>query len=401
MKFIFYGKFINSCYKDIYIDHSFYKKNPSEPSISSDLSGLFFGCKSTSLASNNASSVSYGRVMYLWGGVEDFGMEDNVLNGSTTTSTSINLSLVYAYQMLGGKWQFRNNTFTKGSIGIYMYGISQTILIDGAEITGNTFSNVRRGLDLTYFNDLLVTDNTIQSDGDMGIYVLYGDGAMVIRGNRITVGSGYGIYLYLCDGGVAPVGTAGLVANNTISHYANSSRGIYLNASTRQNIYYNSVNSLTGTNSRSFEMTGGNNLNIVNNIFANPAGGYAYVVSTPSAITSSDYNDYYSTGVNLAYWGTSNIVDLSALQAANSKDVNSLSINPQFASQTNLHVKSAILDSAATPLAGVIDDMDKELRDASFPDIGADEYVYGFNYAPVITSLPDTVLYLIPFINTR
>ena len=34
---------------------------------------------------------------------------------------------------------------------------------------------------------------------------------------------------------------------------------------------------------------------------------------------------------------------------------------------------------------------DKEPRDASFPDIGADEYVYGFNYAPVITSFPDTV----------
>jgi hypothetical protein len=221
---------------------------------------------------------------------------------------------------------------------------------------------------------------------------LYGDGAMVIRGNRITVGSGYGIYIYRCDGGFAPLGTAGLVANNTISHYWNSSRGIYLNASTYQNIYYNSVNSLTGTDSRSFEMTGGGNINVVNNIFANPADGYAYVVHTPAGIGTSDYNDYYSTGTYLAYWGTNNIADLSALQIANSKDVNSLSINPQFASQTNLHVKSADLDSAATPLlAWVTDDMDKEPRDTSFPDIGADEYVYGFNYAPVITSLPDTV----------
>jgi hypothetical protein len=35
--------------------------------------------------------------------------------------------------------------------------------------------------------------------------------------------------------------------------------------------------------------------------------------------------------------------------------------------------------------------MDKEPRDALYPDIGADEYIYGLNYAPVITSLPDTV----------
>jgi hypothetical protein len=151
------------------------------------------------------------------------------------------------------------------------------------------------------------------------------------------------------------------------------------------------VNSLTGTDSRSFEMTGGSNINVVNNIFANPAGGYAYVVYTPAAIGTSDYNDYYSTGVNLAWWSNSNIEDLSALQTANSKDANSLSINPQFASQTNLHVKSAILDSAAMPLSEVTDDMDKEMRDVSFPDIGADEYIYGLNHAPVITSIPDTM----------
>jgi hypothetical protein len=151
------------------------------------------------------------------------------------------------------------------------------------------------------------------------------------------------------------------------------------------------VNSLGGTDSRSFEMTGGSNINVVNNIFSNPAGGFAYVVYTPDGISISDYNDYYSTVTNLAYWSSNNIVDLSALQSANSKDVNSLSVNPQFASQTNLHVKSAILDSAATPLAGVTDDMDNETRDASFPDIGADEYIYGLNHAPVITSFPDTV----------
>jgi len=114
-------------------------------------------------------------------------------------------------------------------------------------------------------------------------------------------------------------------------------------------------------------------------------------VITPGGIGTTDYNDYYSTGSNLAYWGTSNIADLSALQTANSKDAHSFSINPLYASQTNLHVKSAILDSAAIPLAEVTDDMDKEPRDVSFPDIGADEYIYGYNYAPVITSFPDTV----------
>jgi hypothetical protein len=151
------------------------------------------------------------------------------------------------------------------------------------------------------------------------------------------------------------------------------------------------VNSLGGTNSRSFELSNGNTNNIINNIFANPSGGYSYVINTPAGVENSDFNDYYSTGTNLAYWQNQNITDLTALQTANSKDANSLSVNPQYASNTNLHVKSAVLDSSATPLAEVIDDMDKELRDPAFPDIGADEYVYGFNYAPVITSSPDTL----------
>jgi hypothetical protein len=48
------------------------------------------------------------------------------------------------------------------------------------------------------------------------------------------------------------------------------------------------------------------------------------------------------------------------------------------------------VDSAGTPLPEVVDDIDKETRDATNPDIGADEFIFGFNYVPVITSEPDT-----------
>jgi len=39
-------------------------------------------------------------------------------------------------------------------------------------------------------------------------------------------------------------------------------------------------------------------------------------------------------------------------------------------------------------------DIDDELRDPDFPDIGADEFIPGFNYPPVITSDPDTMAYV-------
>jgi len=341
----------------------------------------------------NALGTSYGRIFLINEAATNNTINHCILNGPQTTSTSTNLSQIFSDQTTtnSSNLVISDNQFNDGGTAIYINGVNTGNLADGIEISGNTLSGVRRGIDLGYVNNAQITDNTIQSDGDRGIYVVYGDGGMVIRGNRMTIGSGYSLYINACDGGVVPAGTPGLVANNAITHYTNSSRGIYVSGSTNQQIYYNSVNSLGGTDSRSFEMTGGGNLNVVNNIFSNPAGGYAYVIYTPGAIGSSDFNDYYSTGVNLAYWGNSNLADLSALQVANSKDGHSLSVNPQFASSTNLHVKSAILDSAATPLAAVSDDMDKEPRDALYPDIGADEYIYGFNYAPVITSLPDTV----------
>jgi hypothetical protein len=115
---------------------------------------------------------------------------------------------------------------------------------------------------------------------------------------------------------------------------------------------------------------------VVNNIFAATGGGYAYVVQHPSAIKTSDYNDYYTTGTNIAYWN-GNITDLSGLQTANSKDSHSVSSNPLFVSDTDLHSTAAAIDSAGTPLAEVIVDIDGDPRDSNFPDMGADEFYGG------------------------
>ncbi|UCF64837.1 MAG: T9SS type A sorting domain-containing protein, partial [bacterium] len=181
-----------------------------------------------------------------------------------------------------------------------------------------------------------------------------------------------------------------LVANNFVSVAANNSDGIYLYYTTYQNIYYNSVNARGGTGSNALVQNQGNNLHVVNNILAASNGGRAYYVNQPAAIGTSDYNDFYTTGANLARWGSTDITDLAALQTASGKDPNSISANPIFASATNLHVKSAAVDSAGTPLTEVSDDIDDELRDATHPDIGADEFVFGVNNLPNITSQPDT-----------
>ena len=339
---------------------------------------------------SNLSSVTYGRIFHLWGGLEDLIVEDNILNGSSTTSSNENIALIYGTDILSTPIIIRNNTFNNGGYSIYLHGVSQSNQASGTEISGNTINNGAYGMNFQYHQALHVTGNTIQVTQSSGIRATYCDGALQITKNKISVVSNYGLYLYLCDGGVTPTGTPGLIANNFVTTFGGGARGIYIVSSTYQNVYANSVNSVAGGGSRSFETSGGSNINVVNNIFANHGGGYAYYINNSSAVETSDYNDLFTRGTYLANWASSDITDLTALQTASSKDANSVSADPMYISNTDLHARAADVDSAATPLAEITDDIDDEARDALMPDIGADEFIFGFNYAPTITSTPDT-----------
>ncbi len=55
----------------------------------------------------------------------------------------------------------------------------------------------------------------------------------------------------------------------------------------------------------------------------------------------------------------------------------SISNDPLFVSDTDLHARAAAVDSAGTPLAEVTDDIDDDIRDSNFPDMGADEFDEG------------------------
>jgi len=135
----------------------------------------------------------------------------------------------------------------------------------------------------------VITGNTITALSDRGMELTYCNGALVVTKNRISVTNTYGLYMYACTGGTPPGGTPGLIANNFITDFGNSGKAIYSYSNTYQNFYYNSVNALGNTDSRAFEDYGSANINLVNNNLAAPAGGYALVVSTPSAIATSNY----------------------------------------------------------------------------------------------------------------
>ena len=175
------------------------------------------------------------------------------------------------------------------------------------------------------------------------------------------------------------------------------------------NVYYNSVNlygSLAGYSSGSgtihtafgvLTSTAGP-LDVRDNIFVNTFNNtnqtidksYAINSQAPNtAFTSINYNDYLagdSAGV-LGYLG-SDQTTLAAWRTATGQDVNSISATPNFVDPTNLHIiafQPSPVDSAATPIAGITTDIDGQTRNATRPDIGADEF-------SVIGSVPIGIL---------
>ena len=74
--------------------------------------------------------------------------------------------------------------------------------------------------------------------------------------------------------------------------------------------------------------------------------------------------------------GTAGIfyADLAAWRTISSQDANSISIDPQFISATDLHINTLFNDvgDKGFPLVGITTDLDGDLRSAGTPDIGAD-----------------------------
>jgi hypothetical protein len=113
-----------------------------------------------------------------------------------------------------------------------------------------------------------------------------------------------------------------------------------------------------------------------------------YTGATTNISTAAvDNNNYYNPGGNVGYYNTLNVTTLTAWQAATTKDVAALNINPPFTSSTDLHIPTAtvtLLESGGASFAttGITTDIDADTRQGAgayagtgtAPDIGADEF---------------------------
>ena len=126
-------------------------------------------------------------------------------------------------------------------------------------------------------------------------------------------------------------------------------------------------------------------LDVRDNIFVNKFSNTTSTVDKSYAINSQalstaftniNYNDYYVEGPSgiLGYLGGDRTT-LTAWQSATGQDANSISGNPEFISDTDIHINpnSSFVSNKGFYLGSVPTDIDGDTRNNP-PDIGADEY---------------------------
>jgi hypothetical protein len=217
--------------------------------------------------------------------------------------------------------------------------------------------------------------------------------------------------------------TTNIVANNMLYNLhsnatgSNQTLGIGIAAGKGDAVVFNTI-SLTGDLDPPATTTAANsavgiriasttpaNLTLKDNIISadvssNTAALHHYAIVAPSSsyawgTGSANNNDYYvnitnpqmvfgALGTGTTY--TNEITSLSAWRTTftPSQDAASQNVNPPFVSATDLHLSTSTattLESGGTPISGVTDDFDGDTRNASLPDIGADEGAFVPGYA--------------------
>ena len=325
-----------------------------------------------------------------------------------------------------------NSLVNNANGGNTTYGISASS-VSAASLTcsGNTVRNIQSAVTGTSFNQ-----------GTAGIYISMPGGNFTASNNRIhsvtnsnasqqCIVSGLAIYAgtgtvtgniihslgvvnnFSAIRGISSFSTTGIFTNNMVSLGKDSAGtsitlgcqifGIIDWLSSVSSYFFNSVyisgNAADG-GSNTFalysEATGSRRF--TNNIFQNSRTNisssgkhYAIRVAGTSANPTGllcNYNDLFVNGIGgvFGHFNSADIADISSWKNATGKDTNSISSDPEFVSHADLHIDSNVtspVNGAGFSGTGISADIDGNPRNASSPDIGADEF-NGYALAEVL-----------------
>ena len=354
------------------------------------------------------NGADYIRIKYLTiiATNEDFGnvislrtsADHNLFYGNKLISKGrqLNSHVIYDYSGFNNDSNsFVKNQMIGGYYGYNGFGNSYSSLTKGTIIDSNEFTHffmsgiiVERQDSIQITNNLIHKNSTTATNG-INVKALFN--GFKISGNKIIMtgeSQSEGLSVQYCNKYTYVTGqeATGLVSNNMISMNCIDDlahRGIYTNQNDKVNYYNNSVIVTNGNSSSSAlyqNNVAGNTTgqSFVNNVFVNTSDGYAAYYSGTSMTGAISHNNYYSTSSKFVNWN-GNKADLATLQATSSKDANSISVAPGYFSNTDLHTLNPLLNAVGLSLTEVNTDFDNQSRNASNPDIGADEFTPNTN----------------------
>ncbi len=335
--------------------------------------GVFMGASSGAAngPDNDNNTISNNLIRRAYYGIQAIG-------GST--SAEVNDNLVIRGNSIGG------STASSDAIGLngLIIGQANNALISGNDIFGISTTtsfdavSISSGVTNSFF-----TSNVIRNHQNTGTN----------RAAAVSISSGANSDITFANNmiyGVIGNGTSG----NTFGCY-----GFRVTSGSGYKFYYNTVNlsgnrdllgTLPSSISAAFMISGttASGIDIRNNIFVNsqtattPKSYAIYSEAPNTAFSNINFNNYSVSGAQgvLGFLGTDQAT-LPALRTAFGGNTASVSAVPSFVSSTDLHLTNSpgdnlCMEGKATTITGITTDIDGQTRNASTPDIGADEFVF-------------------------
>lgn len=329
----------------------------------------------------NANGAVHNRAVLLRGGTSGVIFDSNSINSPVTASADGGMMSDINNDCSG--LILSGNSFNGGSYGLRIKPVAD---INGLDIKNNRFENYSKvGVEVDRVKSSYFQGNLLRtsSENATGILLTAISGGTQVTGNAIReIPSGIGIRLRNSSGAADnPL----LLANNmTLIGAGNTAaQGMAIDTCRLLNVYHNTINQTsTAPNESAFIIRGGDSINLVNNLFYNSGGGFAYMIKYKAAtapVIRSDFNALYSAGPILGSY----TYDTNTILAANlaawrvapiALDSHSVSKVITFGNDlTHLSAVDSLLFGDVSLRSAVKFDFDGQPRRS--PYMGADEVI--------------------------
>ncbi len=306
-------------------------------------------------------------------------MDTNSTSPNVFGITSTDSAQITVDGFSGSNISIVNNKIYGGNVGVLLRGKSQFLRESGIYVDSNfIYKTASLGIFSSYNDIVSINANTIKmrpaQTNSTGISIQFNRADTRITNNVINNAATIGVNLN------DNVGLNGvLFANNMIGgkfRVGADGAGVNLVKVTPLKMYYNSINytgnSVFGAALKADDNT--NKVRLLNNSIYNNNVGFCMTIYN-GTLDTSDNNNLFTKGTLFARVSGTDYLNFEEYRETSLTDEKSVSVDPDYFTDSNLHMTNQFLDAGALVVSEINTDIDGEPRNAEFPDIGADEFL--------------------------